>query len=70
MSFPNQRLLTTIAALHVFTVLSTGTALSEIATEDEAGQREELLEEVLVLVIKCRRHKAQICNLIKPDKRS
>ena len=40
--------MTTIAALHVFTILSTGTAFSEIATEDDATQREELLEEVVV----------------------
>ncbi len=48
MSFSNQRLLTTIATLHVFTILSTGTAFSEIATEDDASPREELLEEVVV----------------------
>ena len=48
MPFRNQRLLTTVAALQVFTILYTGAAFSEIASEDKATQREELLEEVVV----------------------
>ena len=48
MSIGNQSLSAAVAALQIFTILFTGTAFSEIATENEATQREEFLEEVVV----------------------
>ena len=38
----------TVTAIQVFTILYIGTAYSEIAAEDDAIQREELLAEVVV----------------------
>ena len=48
LSFTNQRLLATVAALQIFTILYTGTAFSEIAAAVETTQGDELLEEVVV----------------------
>ncbi len=44
----NKALLAKVIALQFFTFLHTGTAFCETATEDEATQREQLLEEVVV----------------------
>ena len=44
----NRTLLVTVTAIQVFTILYIGTAYSEIAAEDDAIQREELLAEVVV----------------------
>ena len=48
MFFGNKKLLAKVTALQVFAILQTGTAFSELATQDDATQREQLLEEVVV----------------------
>ena len=48
MFFGNKKLLAKVTAFQVFTILQTGTAFSELATQNDATQQEQLLEEVVV----------------------